>query len=426
MSVQHAAIAEAFLHEPKGVSTATAGQRYIANGAGSGSWTDETLAPANTVYINALADFPAPSGGAITLVADTNYIIGAAITTSDRFILAANNSITAFNINSPTLTYSGSGVMFTGVDVSFDIHDLRLDCASGTVFDLSETGGGDTKVFTMTTVGVSNCAKFGTFTNMLSIDVTNSNCTNADDGITLVGIGWLVCSFSKFALISTDVAFIGIDFGTSVQQNVELTNLVLVGPSGAIGLKGLASSGNIAANNLATCTDSSFLGALAPLNTITNEDIRWEFQGNAGVDNSTKAADAYLSTTTTVTIGSSAVFTAIGSTNFLSDNDARFTVSTAGVITYDSESDACFVVTITATIDKVAGGADILAMRVAKNGTSIAKSQSQTQSADPTSVVSHAIISLTKNDTIEAMVANNDTSGDIDAFDMNISITLSG
>lgn len=40
--IQHNQLTGADLHEPKGVETATAGQIYIADGAGSGDWTDPT------------------------------------------------------------------------------------------------------------------------------------------------------------------------------------------------------------------------------------------------------------------------------------------------------------------------------------------------------------------------------------------------
>jgi hypothetical protein len=38
-NVSHASLTAANLHEPKGAATATAGQIYVANGAGSGAWT---------------------------------------------------------------------------------------------------------------------------------------------------------------------------------------------------------------------------------------------------------------------------------------------------------------------------------------------------------------------------------------------------
>jgi hypothetical protein len=37
-TVQHSALTDPNIHEPKGVSTAAAGKVYVANGAGSGTW----------------------------------------------------------------------------------------------------------------------------------------------------------------------------------------------------------------------------------------------------------------------------------------------------------------------------------------------------------------------------------------------------
>lgn len=38
-NVNHSSLTDPYLHEPKGVATASAGSTYLANGAGSGSWT---------------------------------------------------------------------------------------------------------------------------------------------------------------------------------------------------------------------------------------------------------------------------------------------------------------------------------------------------------------------------------------------------
>jgi hypothetical protein len=39
MAIQHQSISDPFIHEPKGVASAAAGQAYVADGAGSGAWT---------------------------------------------------------------------------------------------------------------------------------------------------------------------------------------------------------------------------------------------------------------------------------------------------------------------------------------------------------------------------------------------------
>jgi len=47
---EHDTIQDPFIHEPKGVSSADAGQIYVADGAGSGSWLDADVAnPHNTI-----------------------------------------------------------------------------------------------------------------------------------------------------------------------------------------------------------------------------------------------------------------------------------------------------------------------------------------------------------------------------------------
>jgi hypothetical protein len=42
-NVEHSAITDPNIHEPKGVAAATSGQIYVANGSGSGSWVTPTL-----------------------------------------------------------------------------------------------------------------------------------------------------------------------------------------------------------------------------------------------------------------------------------------------------------------------------------------------------------------------------------------------
>ena len=39
-TIQHSLLTSTDLHEPKGISTASSGEVYVADGTGSGSWTD--------------------------------------------------------------------------------------------------------------------------------------------------------------------------------------------------------------------------------------------------------------------------------------------------------------------------------------------------------------------------------------------------
>jgi hypothetical protein len=89
MTVQHSAITDPNIHEPKGVSTAVSNSVYVASGGGSGSWLPlsytilvsiEDISTAGTVYV------PVPFSGKVvrslvTLqggISGTNAVVGVA------------------------------------------------------------------------------------------------------------------------------------------------------------------------------------------------------------------------------------------------------------------------------------------------------------------------------------------------------------
>lgn len=56
-NIEHANLTGAALHEPKGVATAVAGQVYVADGLGSGSWSSLTA----TIPVGTVCDFAGPN-----------------------------------------------------------------------------------------------------------------------------------------------------------------------------------------------------------------------------------------------------------------------------------------------------------------------------------------------------------------------------
>lgn len=53
MSIEHGAITDPNIHEPKGATTASANTAYVADGSGSGSWAKVTLAAMDTATLYA-------------------------------------------------------------------------------------------------------------------------------------------------------------------------------------------------------------------------------------------------------------------------------------------------------------------------------------------------------------------------------------
>lgn len=422
MTIQHDGITDPDIHEPKGASTATKGYVYRSDGAASGEWAGPM--GNSVVVVNSESDFPAAAGGVITLAANTTYVLGAAISTTNRFVVSDNTAVTG-DIFHNTLTYTGTGVMFTGSDASFHIYNCRLSCDTGTVFDITDTVG-NVKFYLCENVIVEQCAKWGNYDDMRLTQIRNSSCSDADQGITLSGTNGLILAISEFGLVSTNVTFVGIDLQTSITNTIEFTNLVLQAPSGGVGIKGAANSANVPSGLIATVTDCSFNSTITPLNGIANSDIRWEFRGNAGIGDSTKAVDTYLTTQETVTISTAGVFVAIGGTNWQNDVASRFTTSTAGVATYEAEVDDCFMAQGHATVSKVGGGADQLELRIAVNGTTLAKSGSVTENASPTTVSVQALQGLSENDTVQLYVANLDSTSNVVVDVASLTVTRSG
>lgn len=120
-NVSHASLTGANLHEPKGVATASSGQIYVANGAGSGAWTTvEGLS-----ITGMIADFTTPLAPAGWLECD-----GTAISTTTYSALYNAMSIQQTGTRgagSPTITGLSST---TGIKAGYYVFGTGI--ASGT------------------------------------------------------------------------------------------------------------------------------------------------------------------------------------------------------------------------------------------------------------------------------------------------------
>jgi hypothetical protein len=105
-TIQHSALTTTDVHEPKGITTATNNQVYVADGANSGAWTDLTISfsaviadvsTAETIYI------PMPYAGTIAKV---TTVLEGAITVADATINVKNSS--AVSMGTITVAYTSS------------------------------------------------------------------------------------------------------------------------------------------------------------------------------------------------------------------------------------------------------------------------------------------------------------------------------
>ena len=111
MAIEHDAIPNADLHEPKGVNAATSGQVYVADGVGSGAWTTKNYY--DKVYLSTNYDdldtttshyLVSPVAGTITKIYS---VIDQAIALADTNLTAKIGGVAVTN-GTITIAYSGS------------------------------------------------------------------------------------------------------------------------------------------------------------------------------------------------------------------------------------------------------------------------------------------------------------------------------
>lgn len=109
-NVNHSALTDPYLHEPKGVAAASSGQIYVANGAASGAWAN--LDAATTYIISGVIDdistaatvyIPTPEAGTVKQI---TTVLGGAIATSNDTVLITNAA--GSTMGTITVAFSGS------------------------------------------------------------------------------------------------------------------------------------------------------------------------------------------------------------------------------------------------------------------------------------------------------------------------------
>jgi len=109
-NVNHSTLSDPYLHEPKGASTALAGQIYVANGSGSGNWVENSRA----------------FGGYLTFSTSSPYAHSA--TSSDTvvnpsFSVSVNNGFTGLASPNSRVRYDGTETIAASIDGTFSIQN---------------------------------------------------------------------------------------------------------------------------------------------------------------------------------------------------------------------------------------------------------------------------------------------------------------
>ena len=369
--------------------------------------TGQALPATKVIAVNEIGDFPTSSGGVITLEANTVYVISNDISTSDRFVMGASTIITGYASNGPLLTYTGSGVMFTGVDVGCVFLQLHVSSPNGTTFNFSSSGN---HTVVINSVAIDACVNIGTFTSLRALIYDAAVAVSiSNNGLTFAGTGWSLISIVDASFVSFNATFVAIDLGVATSSNIDILNTTFIYVSGAIAIKGAASDANLVSGGFGFIDKASFVGAGTELSgLVVADNVRWDFQSNQGIEDT--MIDALLSmqgNAAATVIGTQSVGVLVAGT-WVIEQVSQMTGTTAGRATYNPARDARTPLTASVTIEPVSGGAQTMGVMIAINGTPVANSLrvSDTSSGTPITISCPWQETLTNGDFVEIYVTN--------------------
>jgi hypothetical protein len=421
LAIEHSAIPNAGLHEPKGVSSAASGQVYVADGLGSGAW-DFLDQAVSVITINEEADFPVQDASTITLESGKGYYIANPFTTAKQFVCDQASLFSYGSAGVAQITYTGTSPMFSITNSRVAISQIAVDCPNSAFFSLTGSGTGDIQErINCESVEVFNCTSIGTATGCGAVVMSIMGFDNVTgtSGLTFSGSSSVIWSLDKVVIAGLGATATAIDLGAATTNELEFIDIIFLGNAAATAISGAASSANITTGGLAVVADCNFSSLTTPLNTITNQDIRWSFRGNAGLGDT--YPDGLLSlhsnaTATTISLVNTPVLVA-GTWNI--ESVSQFTGTAAGRLTYNGERDIHVPIDVSTSLDPSAGTNKDLSIYVALNGTPITNSSMKVRadSGNPQAVSTHWQLVMSTNDYIEVYVENNTDTTNIVVID---------
>jgi len=314
----------------------------------------KVFASTKTVIISVESDFPTAVAGVITLAADTQYLLVQDITTASRFIMQEDTTITGTESLNITFTYTGTGDMFTGVNVTNRISNIAISCATGRVLNWSTNVF---KIFRMNDVTIVACDKIALMNSTGGVGVCRfTNVSPAEvttDGIELTG-SWNTFLHEISAATISGGAYFNLGTATFSAFVVDLPLAALA--SGTNLITGATGSANINAGGIGLVTRALTSGAGIPLNGVTVDDALWNFRNNDDIADTRPDGLLSMQGNATNTVIATQGVPVLVAGVWVVESTSQMTGTTAGSLTYNGGKDAKLPITVSVTIAPVSGG----------------------------------------------------------------------
>lgn len=374
--------------------------------------TSAVAVSTKTIIINEISDFPAAVAGVITLLDDREYLLTNDINLgTDRLVMGDNTAVKGTESILITLTYTGTGDMFTMIDQTNRISNMSISCANGRIINWSSTS---LKIFRMNDVSITSCDRFGLFNAVDGIlRFTNvSPAAIATDGLEFQGDYRSFLYEVSASTISGGALF---NLGTATFDSFIATTVLATLNAGTNLLSGVAASANINAGGTGQVDTMRINGAGTPLSTINPDDALWVFLHNDDIRDTRPDALISLQSNATATVIAGAGTPVLVAGTWTLEGDSQFTSTTGGRMTYNGGKDVRLPMMFSCTVNPVSGGSVSISTEVAINGTVVPNSK-RTANASPAAAASITMPwqeTLSPTDFVEVFVTNEDSTVDI-------------
>jgi hypothetical protein len=251
------------------------------------------------------------------------------------------------------------------------ISNLTLDHPNSDLFNVEDISSPTTSIINLMDMAILRSGGLGTIKDILGITFSLINFGDVGQGLRDIGTSTAVLSAERVSGNSTSNSFKFFDFGNNVYSSLEFSNIRTAAPAGAFTFSGLVDNGNVAPGQIATISTCEFLGGVTPLENITKDDFRYNFDGNGAAIPDTNP-DALVSlvanaTPTPVTVNTPTKLVGIWSV----ESESHFESDTTGRITYKAEVPITVPVDIVIDMEPVSGTNKDIVVYAAFNGSII-------------------------------------------------------
>lgn len=370
-------------------------------------------------FINSKSDFPTPVSGVITLGDGITYFITKTIDlTGDRLVAGNNTVLIGGSSENCFLISTGLSASTALITSNFSLPMRNLSITHGTALDLDGTGNA-TAAIDWLGVNFTNCAIVGTiktYSNFIMSDCALLNSANMTFDGTIGTVGFVNSLFSGNAAQTT----------LNFESTLTITRRIRVIYSSFVAFGG-ATAINLDVNAIVPVESYildtvNFSGGATYTGGVTYTDNKAFFSNCKGIVNSSEIGQGYYNNNTTQNpITTQNVFEKILGTTTASPINQKFD-HTNNRLTYTGGLLRSFKITAAISANSVTTNSVIIKTRVAKNGTTIAESESQattSATARNENFFSQAIVELNTNDFIEIFIANETNANSLLVTELN-------